>query len=187
MTYVVKVAKRGFDVTDIGKSGTTTYSSTFLPHLLYALAFVYLVGAKKQVIRYQTATSALNINTISSTYDCLHEASTLFEDLATISKYAEKCGHTNTFHKLLFDVRNHIRHDIREEFDNENSKLKNERAKRLKLNHRLQTDISFTKESIKVGEVIIEIKEINSYLSWAEEIMKNIIIEAKKKGLIKVE
>ena len=118
-------------------------------------------------------------------YDCLHEASTLFEDLCTVGKYIEKCGEKHKLHKLWFDVRNHIRHDIREEFDNKTSLRKSSRAKRLKLNPKLQTDIRFDPKFIKIGGVTITIDQINDYLDWADKIISDVLSEAKKKGYIK--
>lgn len=186
MDHGIKVSKQGVNVTDIdGKRAKKSTRKKSLPHLLYALALPYLFGAKKQVKRYQIEASTLKERPVNSVYGCLHEVSTLFEDLCTVGKYAEKCGNENELHQLWFDVRNHIRHDIREEFDNENDSRKNKRAKRLKLNPKLQTNISFSIEFIKVGGVVIKIKQINAYLAWAENIMIDILNDAKKKGYIK--
>ena len=117
--------------------------------------------------------------------ECIHEISTLFEDLCTVSKYAEKCGNTNDLHKLWIDVRNHIRHDIREELDKEDDKRKNDRSIRLKLNQKLQTSIGFSPELIKVGEIEIEISQISSYLDWADKQISDVLNKAKKAGQIK--
>lgn len=159
--------------------------NSVLPHLVYALALTYLLGAKTQVKRYQIAASALKKKPVNSIYQCLHEASTLFEDLDAIGKYAEKCGSKNDLHQLWLDVRNHIRHDVREEFDKESSYRKNKRGERLKLNPKLQVDIGFTIETIKVGGTVIEISQINTYLQWAENLIMGTLNDAKRKGYIK--
>lgn len=186
MDHGIKVSKQGFNVIDTNKKRTKKYTrKTSLPHLLYALALPYLFGAKKQIKRYQIAASTLKKRPVGGVYRCLHEASTLFEDLCTVSKYVEKCGNKNELHQLWFDVRNHIRHDIREEFDSENNTRKNKRAIRLKLNPKLQTSIGFSIESIKVGWTTIEIEQVNTYLAWAENIMMGILNDAKVKGYIK--
>jgi len=186
MSHGIKISKQGFDVTN-NKSRRARKSSvrSLLPHLLSALALPYLLGAKKQVTRYQIAASTLKERPIGGVYECLHEASTLFEDLSTISRYVEKCGHKKDIHELWLDVRNHIRHDVREEFDNEDSQRKNERAKRLKLNYRLQTNIGFTIDAIKVGGVVVQIQQVNNYLEWAEDVITSILNDAKKEGYIK--
>lgn len=145
----------------------------------------YLIGAKTQVKRYQTAASYLNERPVNGVYECLHEASTLFEDLNTIGKYAEKCGSENELHQLWLDVRNHIRHDIREEYDNESDLRKNKRVERLKLDSKLQTSIGFTTDSIKIGGIEIKIDQINTYLKWADNIIVGILDNAKKQGFIK--
>ncbi len=190
MDYGIKVARRGFDVTnDKTPRGQISLNNASLPYLLYALALPYLLGAKKQLKRYQIAASTLGIKgkTIPSIYTCLHETSMLFEDLATLSKYAERCNYTHRLHSLWVDIRNHIRHDIREEFDNESDTRKNARAQRLKLNPRLQTNIGFTDTDIKVGGVVVDIQEIKDYLIWAENIITNVLNEAKEEGFIRIE
>lgn len=186
MTHVVRISKHGFNVMDTDKKPTKKLDNKGpLPHLLYAVALTYLLGARKQTERYQAAAATLKERPVHGVYDCLHETSTLFENLCTVGKYIEKCGEKHELHQLWFDVRNHIRHDIREEFDNETNSRKNSRAKRLKLNPKLQTDISFTPVSIKVGGIVIKIDQITSYLDWADKVISNVLDEAKRKGYIR--
>jgi len=184
--HVIKVAKLGYDVIDPSKERSVNYSKKkTLPHLLSALALPYLIGARHQVIRYLEVASTLKNNSITGTQGCIHEVSTLFEDLNTVSKYMKKCGNENELHELWLDVRNHIRHDIREELDSENRKKKINRARRLKLDPKLQMSMGFTVDYIRVGGTIIEIKQIISYLDWADDIIAAILEEAKKKGYYK--
>ena len=186
INHGIKVSKQGFNVLNADSERTDKpRNNSSLPYLLYALALPYLLGAKKQVERYQVATLALKERPVNGVYECLHEASTLFEDLCTVGKYAEKCGNKNELHQLWFDVRNHIRHDVREEYDNEADSRKNKRAERLKLDPKLQTNIGFTVDAIKVGGTVIEIRQINSYLEWAEGIITDILNEAKKQGYLR--
>lgn len=184
MNYGIKVSKQGYSVLNDDSERRESSGKPLLPHIQYALALTYLFGAKKQITRYQVATSKLEANPAMGVYDCLHEVSTLFEDLSTVGKYAEKCGHKNDLHKLWLDIRNHIRHDVREEFDKEDSRWKNGRTERLKLNPRLQTSIGFDIDAIKVGEITVEIKQINDYLEWAENIIGKVFKDAKEKGYI---
>lgn len=186
MAHVVKISKQGFNVMDANKKRSKKLNNKGpLPHLLYAIALAYLLGAKKQVKRYQAVAVTLKRRPVQGVYDCLHETSTLFEDLCTVGKYIEKCGEKHKLHQLWFDARNHIRHDIREEFDSETNSRKSRRAKRLKLNHKLQTNISFTPSSIKIGGIVIKIDQITVYLDWADKIISDVLNEAKKKGYIK--
>lgn len=188
-SHGIKISQQNVDIKDadlkdIQKPASKTRKQ-FLPHLLYAMALPYFFGARTQVERYKTASSTLKQQPVKSVQTCLHEVSCLFEDLATVSKYAEMCGQTHELHSLWLDVRNHIRHDVREEFDNELDKRKNERAKRLGLNEKLQTSIGFVPETITVGGTQIAITTINDYLSWAENVIGGVLKEAEEKGWIK--
>jgi len=184
--HVIKIANPGYDVTDLNKERTVNYSKTkILPHLLSALALPYLIGARHQITRYLEVASTLENNSVAGTQGCMHEVSTLFEDLNTVCKYMKKCGKENELHKLWLDVRNHIRHDIREELDNESREEKIKRAKRLKLHPKLQMSMGFTVDHITVGGTIIKIKQITNYLDWADNIVIVILGEAKKKGYYK--
>lgn len=179
------MAKQGFNVLDSSLARSKKRSVGTPPHLLYAVALTYLLGAKKQVIRYQEAAKTLKERPVLGVYDCLHEFSTLLEDLSAVGKYIEKCGTTNKLHQLWFDVRNHIRHDIREEFDNESSSRKESRAKHLNLNSKLQTDIRFNTNSVIVGGTTIKISDINTYLEWADKTISDVLNKAKEDGYIK--
>jgi len=180
----MRISKKGFSVLDKTLPKKTIIDST-PEHVENAIANTYLLGANKQLIRYLEAIATYKKQPIICTYHCLHESSSLFEDLATIAIYFKKHDHNNNLHKLLIDIRNHIRHDVREEFDKESSYRKNERAKRLNIDPTLQTNIEFDIDGIKVGEIKITIKEISDYLIWAGNILSKSFKEAKEKGQIK--
>lgn len=112
---------------------------------------------------------------------CLHEASCLFEDIATICKYIEKCGKVHRRKQLWLDIRNHIRHDVREEFDNENKKKKELRAIRLGIEPSLQTSIGFDKDAIKIGSTTVRIKEVEKFLSYSEKLFNKVLEIASNK------
>jgi len=186
MSYGIKVSHRGFDVIDLNKKRSQKPpSNKALPNLLSSLALPYLLGAKTQVERYQKAASLLQLRPTVSTMECLHEASTLFEDLNTVVVYMRKCGKDHKNHQLWVDIRNHIRHAIREDFDKESDSVKNERAQRLGLDPKLQISIGFDKDAIKIGETVVEIDEIKAYLAWTEDIIAKILSKAKKDGFFK--
>jgi hypothetical protein len=188
MHYGIKVSHKGFDVTDTGKQRSQKPpSNKVLPHLLSSLALPYLLGAKTQVKRYEATAALLPSQSISATMACLHEASTLFEDLNTVVVYIRKCGKDHKSHQLWVDIRNHIRHAVREEYDRENDKVKNDRAKRLDLDPKLQISIGFDKDAIKVGETVVEIADVKSYLAWAEGVIAEILSKAQKDGYFKQE
>ncbi len=188
MDFGVKVSHRGFGVINLDREQSKqTPSIEALPNLLSSLALPYLNGAKKQVGRYQRAASTLPLQPVISTMECLHEASTLFEDLNTVVVYMEKCRKNHKQHQLWKDIRNHIRHAVREDYDKENDNVKNNRAKRLCLDPKLQISIGFDKDAIKVGETVVEITDVESYLTWAEGIIAEILSKAKKNGFIRKE
>jgi len=186
MNYSIKVSHKGFDVVDLNKKRSKkSPSKKALPNLLSSLALPYLLGAKKQVKRYRRAASSLQSQPKVGTMECMHEASNLFEDLNTMVVYMRKCGEDHKYHQLWQDIRNHIRHAVRDEFDKENDEVKNDRARRLRLDPKLQINIGFDRDAIKIGETVVEIDEITAYLIWAEDIITKILVKAKKNGFLK--
>lgn len=175
MNYGVKVFHSKLSTTNPeGKLSAKT-----LPELLSTLALPYLLGAKTQIKRYKKATLSLHKQPIPATMNCLHEASTLFEDLNTVVIYTEKCGKTHTYNKLFKDIRNHIRHTVREDLDKKENQRKNKKALELGLDPKLQINIGFDTDAIKVGERVVKLVIIKTYLNWAEEVFFKIINEAK--------
>lgn len=185
MDYGVKISHKGFSVTDLDKERSQrTIQKTVLPHLLSGLALPYLLGAKSQVVRYVSTASQLRTRPAIATMGCLHEASTLFEDLNTVVIYMRKSGKDHKHHQLWMDIRNHIRHAVREEFDKENDSVKNSRAQRLGLDPKLQISMGFDIDAIKVGGTLVEIAQINEYLVWAEGVITDILAKASSDGSI---
>ncbi len=189
LNYGIKVSKWGFNVIDLDQKGQANNTeSKIIPHIEYALALPYLRGAKVQIHRYQLAASSLDQNPSNGVINCIHEVSNLFEDLNTVNKYIEKCGNTHEFHKTVVEVRNHIRHDTLDQYDNESEywkKNRKDRAGKLKIDPRLQTSLGFSLDLIKVGETEIKISEIDEYLEWADKVVTKVMNNAKDKGQIK--
>ena len=181
--FHIKVSKKGHNID--GSVGEVPTSKRPDAHILYSLAIPYLMGANVTLERYRQAAISLKDAPVKGVQMCLHEASTLFEDLATITKYAKMCGENHRYHDTWTDVRNRIRHDFREEFDKEDRKWKNMRSEKLGLNEATQTDISFSEERIKVGSVIITLKDEQDYIMWAAELFNKTIDQARRKGYIK--
>lgn len=185
MDHGMKISKQGESVTEkvpLANNSTPQQKKEALPYILYAMALPYLFGCKTQVERYQKA--AKIEQPITKVYICLHESSCLFEDLCTIAKYTEKCGDTHELNALWIDIRNHIRHDIREEMDNDDSKQKAGRAKRLQLNPKLQFSMGYEVDVIKVGGTIVKIDTIKEYIAWAESVIESIMKPAIDAGKI---
>ncbi|MFA5197158.1 MAG: hypothetical protein WC437_01890 [Patescibacteria group bacterium] len=181
----IKISKKGQDISDEIVKIIKPQGESQTAHIQYILVLPYIVGAKKQVDRYQKVASTLGRTQLNGVLVCIHEVSCLFEDLSTIAIYSELYGKSNDLNDLWRDIRNHIRHDFREEFDDVNDNRKIERAKNLKLTPKLQADIGFTPDSIKIGTVTVEIQQIINYIKWAEDVMAKVLNEAKKKSYIK--
>lgn len=89
---VIKIAKQGFDVIKNNKKRYPD-KKTDTPIRMYSpMILIFLNGAKKQVARYQeTVKLEEKTKTPRVVIEYLHEAFTLFEDLATLGKYIKKC------------------------------------------------------------------------------------------------
>jgi hypothetical protein len=180
--FHIKVSKSGYNVD--GSIGKIPLSKHPDAHILLSLAIPYLMGANVTLERYRQAASSLRDTPVKGVQMCLHEASTLFEDLSTITKYVKMCGEDNRYHDTWTNVRNHIRHDYREEFDKDDRKWKSARSKKLGLNEAMQTDISFSEDSIKVGTVTITTRDVKNYILWAAKLFNKTMDEARAKGYI---
>jgi hypothetical protein len=167
MTYVIKVSKKGYSVTDNTEKIKIEHPSderTVNNNFLITFASIYLKGAKLQVSRYKKVFSLHGISGEEGASRCLHEFSNLSEDLNTISLYMKKCGYKNKNHKLYEKIRDHIRHDIRDHFGEENNKTTKRSLIYLKINPSLEEDIKFDLDRIKIGEIVLGVDQIDEYL-----------------------
>jgi len=186
MGYGLKVYKKDIEFMKKQTESSRKKYNKENAHILIALALPYLRGARLQVERYQEACLILENDSINATNDCLHEISCLFEDLNTVAYYVKLCGKTHKLNKVFREVRNHIRHDIRDNFDLD-CEWREKRFKYLGIEEQYQTQIDFSHEKIKVGSTLVEINAINKYLDWVTNIVNSAINEAWKKGKIKMD
>lgn len=187
MHYVFQVSKTGYDIKTKKytppQEGNTKESVT--AGILEMLAYPHIIGAHLQLKRYEQAVNQLNKKTAAhGTIICFLESASLFENLATISIYLEYCGTKHKMHPLFQDIRNHIRHDIRENFIEEDARERNRRG-RLKIDKHLQFSIGFSKDAIKVGGIMLTLKDINDYIEWANKEIGKVLSEAKRQGRLK--
>lgn len=155
-----------------------TGSFTNNPHLIVGLCKPFIDGARLQVERLLAAQQMLKHDPLNAVYRCHHETSNLFEDLATIVQYLNLCAINMKDDQLYKDVRDLIRHDVREEFDND-EKRKRERAERLGMNPKLQFGISYDIGDIKVGGTTILLKDISNYINLAEQTVNALLLGLK--------
>lgn len=131
------------------------------------MARPFVEGAKAQLKRYIEAQAYCKHDPIGGVNQCWYELSSLFEHLATVVIYLEHCGVQLPDGQLYKDIRNHIRHDVREEFDKD-EKAKADRATRLGLNSKLQLQVSFLNDGVRVGGSKIENTKISGFINSTE-------------------
>lgn len=174
MNYGLKISKKGENVIDISSEHDEAVGGN-ISHVYSALAIPYLNGAVDQVKRYKNASAKLPSNPIEGVNKCLHEVSCLLEDLATISHYLERKGVSHPLHELWTQSRNHIRHDVRENFDVDSDRRKRLRLEYFEIDPTLQTCIGFDPNGFNIGNKTIDLSLISEYLAWASKIIADIM------------
>ncbi len=184
---VFKVAKMGFDIfKDEGKDAQNKVNNKSRSSNTYfypVLALAYFYGAEEQLLRYKRALSSTRC--IDSALISLHEVSCLLEDLETVGIYLNKCGETHKLNSLIKTMRDHVRHDLREQFDDYSDNRKIEKHENLEISSHLQTEMYFDLEYIRIGKKKLSINAIEQYLDWAWACMEEILDSALKKGYLK--
>lgn len=190
MPYGFKASKEGFDIDpkkNGSRRGNLPREEDFRKYMIWPLTIAYLRGARIQLIRYKKAASILEKNAVEGILVCLHEVSCLFEDLAIVSIYMKSLDETHKDRDLFITVRDHIRHDVRENLDKETEKRKVRRLEELCVKENLQIDVTFDLDCIKVGEIEITLDQIEKYLKWVDSVFDRILEEGKQRGYIKID
>lgn len=186
MNYGAKVAKAGHSVADLGVAAASdSQSIEITKEMISTLSLAFILGATQQVERYKEAYARVKTNPQAGVMYCLHEALTLLEDLDTLSWYTQKCGETHELNKAIRNMRNHARHDIRENIDHENNDGRRKRAKQLGVHENLMVHIGFDENAIKMGNTVLTLDEATQYIAWATDILTEIMAGAIKAGRIK--
>ena len=164
----------------------TGHSFDFDESGMFMLAQIYVLGAAMQVDRYIQALDRNDKSKATSLLVQFHEVSCLFEDLACISEYFKQGGFTHQMDKVWKQVRHHIRHDLRDKSTDEQAVGQTKRRhKYLKLDSRMISQLSFTKDSINIGaDMPVFVIDIKEYIDWAEEIMGDYFEQGKSTGKI---
>lgn len=190
MPYMFQVSKKGFDVLqDKGKDITSKSNHNLKDpdetHLYPVLSLAYFFGARIQLMRYKNVSLKLDTQNVGAVLSCLHETSCLLEDLETVSIYLERCGKKHKLNSLIKTMRHHVRHDVREQFNDNLDGRKVRKLNELGISPHLQTEIVFDKKYIKIGNKTLYIEEVNQYLDWAWQCIVEILDSALEKGYIK--
>lgn len=148
------------------------------PYLMSAMANIYVHGARVQLRRYNEAQS-INNQFGTATYECIFEVSSLFEHMATLATYLNICDLKLPINEKIIDIRNHIRHDTRENIDQENTR-KERRASRLGLDGGdMQVMIVVSGDGVEVGNVAMTSAEIKLFIDMADGAFKALSVGAK--------
>ena len=137
----------------------------------------FISGSKIQLERYLEAQRIMKSNDMIGSYAdrCLFELSSLFEHLATLQTYLKRVGIELRIGSAITDFRNHIRHDARGELDARSEK----RAERLGIDEKLQTQIAFTDNGVKVGSTILNASELNHFIEMADIVAQALFLGGK--------
>ena len=131
------------------------------------LAHTYVLGARQQLLRLSRALPYVKHDPINGVNTCLYELSSLLEHVNTVIKYLDACGISHDDSQLFHDIRDHIRHDVRENFDIE-TKLKTRRATALGLNSEMQFQVSFPQDGILVGSTHVKLSRFAAFINFAD-------------------
>lgn len=182
MSHGVKVSQPGHNLDNNKSSGEPDRSNETLQYMLSSIAVPYLRGAAVSLQRLSDASK--KEKNITYVYECLHEASSLLEDLDTVDRYVIMCGQKHELHEKILNMRNHVRHDLRDNLTHESNEGRIKRAKKLGINENLLVSISFDIDAITVGKTVLTTAEILEFLHFSEKIFGDLIDEATAKGRI---
>lgn len=160
------------------------HSNNTVKEMVATLSLAFIFGATAQIGRFKEAYAKTASNPQASTLMCLHEALSLLEDLDTLSWYTQKCGEVHPLNKTIRDMRNHARHDLRENIDHSNHDGRNQRKKKLGIHPSLLVSLSFDANTIKIGTTELTLNEASLYIEWATDILTRIMAEGIKAGRI---
>jgi len=183
--FGTKVSKPGHSVGEPdAEAKPGNHSAQTIAEMVTGPGLSFLFGAAEQVQRYSEAYSFMDKSPIVGATKCLHEALNLLEDLDTLSHYTQRCGETHALNDTIRNMRNHARHDIRENIDRVDDPRRVKRAEALGIHKNLLVSIGYTKDAIKMGTTVLTLKEINDYISWASTVLTETMEQGIRAGRI---
>ncbi len=137
------------------------------------LCMPHIIGARLQIERYLSVQPKLRFDPIGAGYICLHEVSALLESLDILRRYLKSLNLELWDEKLkIKDSRNAIRHDTREEIDNQNNlKQRLKRAQNLNTSPEFIFNILFHGDGFTVGGHRLYLPDIYHYINSAERVV----------------
>lgn len=184
MSHGVKISEAGSDIVKGRNTENTTpdHSMETLSYMISGIALPYLRGASVSLQRFNEASQ--KEKNIEFVYDCLHEASSLLEDLDTVDRYIIMCGEKHELHDKILNMRNHIRHDMRDNLTHESNDGRRKRAKKLGIDEHLIVSISFDVGTIYIGKTSLTSSEIVEFLIFADSVFSSLVENGIAKGKI---
>jgi len=184
MDVGIKVSSNGNNVSSEALGERNKTSSHVTAHMLSGIAMAFLYGSEVSLKRYTDAANNAKRDA-NYVYECLYELSSLMEHLDSVDRYMIMCGVKDPLHTKILGIRNHIRHDLRDNLSDESNKGRTQRAKKLGIDQKLLVHIAFSPKEIKVGTTILKTDEIETFIKAANQIFTTIIKEGIEKGRIK--
>lgn len=183
MSHGVKISQAGYDLKKGKGSGKPDRSDENLKFMVSGIAVPYLLGANVSLRRFSEASKKRK--NVAYVYECLHEASSLLEDLDTVDRYAIMCGQNHELHDKILNMRNHIRHDLRDNLNHESHEGRIKRAKKLGIDENLLVAISFDVDLITIGGTELTTAEVSKFLDSSKEVFGKLIDKGLATGRIK--
>lgn len=183
MDYGVKVSAPGYNIEGQEvKPGSDAPSVD--PTMVSTIAIAFIYGAKASLQRYQEAARATKKD-VNHIYECIYESSNLLENLDIVDRYMEMCGQPHGLPVNIRDMRNHIRHDLRDNLSQPENRIRANRAKNLGLHESFLISMAFDTDKIKIGATTLTLVDAMRFIHDAENFFSNIIRTAVDAGRIK--
>lgn len=143
-------------------------------------------GARESISRYKGSFRQLKqTKQMNYFYKCMYETSNLLEHLNSVRWYTEAIsGSPDELGQTIKDMRNHLRHDLRENLPDPENKIRVSRAKHLRIDENFLVHIGIDANGIKMGDTELNFEDVENLLSRAGELFQRIIKTAEKEGRI---
>lgn len=179
----IKISALGYDVNgqEVESSSNTPYVD---PAMISTIAAAFIHGARAALRRYVEAAQATKQD-INNIYTCIYESSNLLENLDIVDRYMEMCGQPRSLPVNIRDMRNHIRHDLRDNLSHPENRIRTNRAKNLGIDEAFMVSMAFDTDEIKIGATSLMVEDVTVFIDEAERFFSNTTRAAVDAGRIK--
>lgn len=180
----IKVSSPGHDINGDNNSKPFNGTPKMEPYLIASVAIAFVYGAEMALRRYVVAAEATKQDT-NHIFECIYETSNLVENLDILDHYMSMCGQTLNAPFNIRVIRNHIRHDHRENLTAPDNAPRTRRADALGVDNRLLVSMGFEPQMIKIGSTLLSISDARAFIEEASKYFHGVTQVAIDKGLIK--